>query len=74
MCLKPIFLTTTKFWEAQKRFGGNFPEMPHRVCWPGQNRRQKDFHWRPSCLCRRLHILKIYISFITWTAFTDCAN
>jgi len=24
-----------KIWEAQKRFGGNWPQMPHRVCGPG---------------------------------------
>jgi len=46
------FLSTTKFWEAQKIFGGNCLRMSHRVCGPGQNRGQKVFHWGPSCLCR----------------------
>jgi len=49
---KTNFLSTTKFWEAQERFGGNCNRMPHRVCGPGHNRCQKVFHWGPSCLCR----------------------
>jgi len=44
------------------------------VCGPGQNRRQEVFHWEPSCLCRELDIMKIYIEFTTGTAFADCAN
>jgi len=48
---KTNFLSTTKYWEAQKRFGGSCPWMPHRVCGPGQSRPQKVFHWGPSCLC-----------------------
>jgi len=30
----------------------NTKAMLHRVCGRGQNRRQKVFHWGPSCLCR----------------------
>jgi len=37
-----------------KRFGGNCPRMSHRVWGPGQNRRQKVFHWGHSCLSRGL--------------------
>jgi len=51
ICLKQIFWAQQNLG-AQKRFGGNCLRMPHRVCEPGQNRRQKVFHWRPSCLCR----------------------
>jgi len=46
------FSEQNKIWGAQKRFGGNFPRIPHRVCGPGQNRRQKVFHWGPSYLRR----------------------
>jgi len=59
ICLKQIFLSTTKFGAAQKRFGGNCLRMPYCVCGPGQNRRQKVFHWGPSCLCRGLAIAEL---------------
>ena len=49
---KTIFFSTTKFWGAQKRFGGNFSRIPHRDFRPWQNRRKKVFHWGPSCLCK----------------------
>jgi len=45
----------TFFWAQQnlggrlKRFGGNCRRMPHRVCGPVQNRRQKVFHWGLVC-------------------------
>jgi len=49
---KTTFLSTTKFWEAQKRFGDNCSRILHRLCGPGPNRRQKVFHCELSCLCR----------------------
>jgi len=49
---KTIFSEHNKIWGAQKRFGGNCPQISPRICGPGQNRRQKVFHWGPSCLCR----------------------
>jgi len=42
------FSEHNKIWGAQKRFGSNCP----CVCGPGQNRRQKVFHWGPSWLCK----------------------
>jgi len=45
---KPNFSEHNKICGAQNRFGSGFP----RVCGPGQNRRQKVFHWGPSCSCR----------------------
>ena len=35
---------------STKKIWGNCLRMAHRVCGPGQNRRQKV--WGPSCLCR----------------------
>jgi len=55
---------TKKIWE----------QIPHRVCGPGQNRRQKIFHWVLYVCAGGLDILKIYFKFTTWTAFADCAN
>jgi len=49
MRFKQIFLTTTKFYGHKTDLGGNWTEVP-RVCGPGQNRRQKVFHWGPSYL------------------------
>jgi len=46
------FTEHNKIWGARKRSRGNCPRMPHRVCGPVQNRRQKVLHWGPSCLCR----------------------
>jgi len=52
-----LYVQNKFFWAlqnlggAQKRSGVTSPECP-RVCGPGQNRRQKVFHWSPSCLCR----------------------
>ena len=40
-----MFCKNSKIWGAQKRFGGNCPRMPHRLCGPGKNRCQKVFHW-----------------------------
>jgi len=51
ICSKQIFLRTTIFG-VTKRFVGNCPRMPNHVCGPGQNRRQKVFHWGHSCLWR----------------------
>jgi len=45
------FSEHNKVWGAQKIFGSNCPRIPHRVCGPGQNHRQKVFHWGLSCLC-----------------------
>jgi len=42
------FSEHNKIWGAQKYLGVTAP----RVCGSGQNRRQKVFHWGPSCLCR----------------------
>jgi len=57
---KTNFSEHNKIWEGHnKDLGVTASECP-RVCGPGQNRRQKVFHWRPSCLCRELDILKIY--------------
>jgi len=55
------FSEHNKILEAHKKFRGNCPKMPPRVCGSGQNRRQKVFHWGPSCLYKGLDILKIYI-------------
>jgi len=49
---KTSFSEHNKICGVTKRFGANCLRMPHRVCGPGKNRRQKVFHWRPSCLCR----------------------
>jgi len=46
---KTNFSEHNKIWGDIKRFGGNCPLLPHRGCRPGQNRRQKVFHWEPSC-------------------------
>jgi len=51
-CSKQIFLSTTKFWKAQEKYGGNCPRLPHHVCSPGQNRRHSLFHCVSSRLCR----------------------
>ena len=59
-CLKQSFLSTTKYRRAQKRFWGNCPRMPYRVCWPGQNCRQKVFHWGPSCLWHSENLFLIH--------------
>jgi len=53
ICLKQNVLSTTKFGGAETIFRGNCPRISPCVCGPGQNRRQKVFHWGPSCLCRR---------------------
>jgi len=49
---KTNFSEHNKIWGHKKYLGVTAPEYP-RVCGPGQNRRQKVFHWGPSCLCRR---------------------
>jgi len=41
------FSEHNKIWGAQKRFAGNCPRMPHRVCGSGRNRCRKVFHWGP---------------------------
>jgi len=55
---KTNFSEHNKIWGATNKIWGNCPRMPHRVCGHGQNRRQKVFHWGPSCLRRGLDILK----------------
>jgi len=55
------FSEHNKIWGAQKRFGGNCLRMPHRVVGPGQNRRQKVFHWGLHICAGGLDILKIYL-------------
>jgi len=44
-------MSTTKFGGHKKDLGER-PRIAPRVCGPGQNRRQKMFHWGPSSLCR----------------------
>jgi len=57
---KTNFSEDNNIWGAQKRFGNNCLRMPHRVCGPGQNRRQKVFPWGPHVYARGLDILKMY--------------
>jgi len=71
---KTNFSGHKKFWKAQKRFGDNWPRMPHRVYGPEQNRRQKVFHWGPSYLCKGARHSETFFEFTTWTAFADCTN
>jgi len=50
---KKNFSEHNNIWGGTKTiFWGSCPRMLHRVCGPGQNRRQKVFHWEPSCLCK----------------------
>jgi len=58
ICLKQIFLSTTKLGGHKKDLGTISAEFP-----PGQNRRQKVFSWGPSYLCWGLDVLKIYFWF-----------
>jgi len=59
---KTNFSEQNKICGTQKYLGVIVLELPPRVCGPaGQNRRQKIFHWGPSCLCRGEDILKIHI-------------
>jgi len=46
---KTIFSQHNKMGEG--KIWGLLPPNGPRVCAPGQNRRQKVFHWGPSCLC-----------------------
>jgi len=48
ICLKQIFLNTTKFGGHKKDFGVTAPNAPVSAG-PGQ----KVFHWGPAGLCRR---------------------
>jgi len=41
-----------KIWRSTEKIWGNCPRMSPHVCGLWQNRRQKVFHWGPSCLCR----------------------
>jgi len=62
ICLKQIFLSTTNFGEAQKRFGGNCPLMPSPVS-AGLGRtvaRKSSISGLHVCAGRQ-DILKIYI-------------
>jgi len=49
VCLKQVFLRTTKFGGRKRDFGGTSPECTH-VCRSGQKHRQKIFRWKASCL------------------------
>jgi len=58
---KTNFSERNKIWGHKKDFGVTASECPPRVCGPGQNRRQKVFHWGRLCLYRglALDILKL---------------
>jgi len=59
---KTNFSEHNKIWGEQKNdLGITSPECSPMSAGLGRNRRLKVFHWRPSCLCRGLDILKIYI-------------
>jgi len=62
ICLKQIFLSTTKFVGAQKMFGGNCPRMPTPMsAGLGTTMAWKSSIWGLHVYAGGLDILKIYI-------------